>query len=159
LLAGDDFQHILRVLNTNVDGKNKVMYAITSIRGIGRRFANLVCKKAEVDMRKRWGLGSHDVSQQLRSRSAIRAAKPGCTVSPTAPTALVASGVHACTSHHLASRVAQVLNNAGCLGRVELLRLDTAGSTTDRCAQHASQQASKPPLYGCGLADMGAGKS
>eukprot|EP00775_Hariotina_reticulata_P012171 gene12171-12309_t len=53
LIAGDDFQHILRVLNTNVDGKNKVMYAITSIRGIGRRFANLVCKKAEVDMRKR----------------------------------------------------------------------------------------------------------
>lgn len=56
LIAGDDFQHILRVLNTNVDGKNKVMYAITSIRGIGRRFANLVCKKAEVDMRKRWAL-------------------------------------------------------------------------------------------------------
>jgi hypothetical protein len=53
LVAGDDFQHILRVLNTNVDGKNKVMYALTAIRGIGRRFANLACKKAEVDMRKR----------------------------------------------------------------------------------------------------------
>ena len=52
-MAGDDFQHILRVLNTNVDGKAKVMYAITSIRGIGRRFANLACKKGEVDMRKR----------------------------------------------------------------------------------------------------------
>ncbi|GBF94680.1 40S ribosomal protein S18 [Raphidocelis subcapitata] len=55
LLAGDEFQHILRVLNTNVDGKQKVMYAMTSIRGIGRRFSNLVCKKAEVDMRKRAG--------------------------------------------------------------------------------------------------------
>jgi small subunit ribosomal protein S18e len=43
------------VLNTNVDGKQKVMYAITAIRGIGRRFSNLVCKKAEVDMRKRCG--------------------------------------------------------------------------------------------------------
>jgi small subunit ribosomal protein S18e len=53
LLAGDDFQHILRVLNTNVDGKQKVMYALTAIRGIGRRFANLTCKKGEVDMRKR----------------------------------------------------------------------------------------------------------
>ena len=41
------------MLNTNVDGKNKVMYALTAIRGIGRRFANLACKKAEVDMRKR----------------------------------------------------------------------------------------------------------
>ena len=55
LIVGDDFQHILRVLNTNVDGRNKVMYAITSIRGIGRRFANVVCKKAEIDMGKRAG--------------------------------------------------------------------------------------------------------
>ena len=53
LIAGDDFQHILRVLNTNVDGKQKVMYALTAIRGIGRRFSNLTCKKGEVDMRKR----------------------------------------------------------------------------------------------------------
>ena len=54
LVAGEEFQHILRVLNTNVDGKQKVMYAMTAIRGIGRRFSNLVCKKAEVDMTKRW---------------------------------------------------------------------------------------------------------
>jgi Ribosomal protein S13/S18 len=53
LVAGDDFQHILRVLNTNVDGKQKIMYAMTAIRGIGRRFSNLVCKKGEVDMSKR----------------------------------------------------------------------------------------------------------
>ena len=53
MLAGEEFQHILRVLNTNVDGKQKVQYAITAIRGIGRRFSNIVCKKAEVDLRKR----------------------------------------------------------------------------------------------------------
>ena len=53
LVAGEEFQHILRVLNTNVDGKQNVMYAITAIKGIGRRFANIVCKKAEVDLRKR----------------------------------------------------------------------------------------------------------
>ncbi len=52
-MAGEEFQHILRVLNTNVDGKQNVMYAITAIKGIGRRFANIVCKKAEVDIRKR----------------------------------------------------------------------------------------------------------
>jgi len=65
LIAGDDFQHILRVLNTNVDGKQKVMYAITAIRGIGRRFSNLVCKKAEVDMRKRAGELSAEELEQL----------------------------------------------------------------------------------------------
>ncbi|KAK8929039.1 40S ribosomal protein S18 [Platanthera zijinensis] len=55
LIANEDFQHILRVLNTNVDGKKKIMFALTSIKGIGRRFANIVCKKADVDMNKRAG--------------------------------------------------------------------------------------------------------
>ncbi|KAG9133812.1 hypothetical protein Leryth_026072 [Lithospermum erythrorhizon] len=55
LVANEDFQHILRIQNTNVDGKQKVMFAMTSIKGIGRRFANIVCKKADVDMNKRAG--------------------------------------------------------------------------------------------------------
>ncbi|KAL9251332.1 Small ribosomal subunit protein uS13z/uS13y/uS13x-like protein [Drosera capensis] len=55
LVANEDFQHILRVLNTNVDGKQKIVFALTSIKGIGRRFANIVCKKADVDMNKRAG--------------------------------------------------------------------------------------------------------
>ncbi len=48
------FQYILRILNTNVNGKDKVMYALTKIKGIGRRFANLICKKAGIDMNKRY---------------------------------------------------------------------------------------------------------
>ena len=56
LVADESFQHILRVLNTNVDGKQKIMFAMTAIRGIGRRFSNLACKKAEVDMRKRYAI-------------------------------------------------------------------------------------------------------
>jgi len=51
----DDFQHILRIVNTNVDGKQKIPYAMTAIRGVGRRFAILACKKAEVDVNKRAG--------------------------------------------------------------------------------------------------------
>lgn len=42
------------MLNTNIDGKQKIVYALTSIKGIGRRFATAVCKKAEVDIRKRY---------------------------------------------------------------------------------------------------------
>ncbi|GMM40685.1 ribosomal 40S subunit protein S18A [Hanseniaspora uvarum] len=49
------FQHILRLLNTNVDGNIKIVYALTYIRGVGRRYANLVCKKADVDLNKRAG--------------------------------------------------------------------------------------------------------
>lgn len=51
----EDFQHIIRVLNTNIEGKDKVKYALTQIKGIGRRFADVTCKKAEVSMEKRAG--------------------------------------------------------------------------------------------------------
>ncbi|CAB38515.1 40S ribosomal protein S18-A [Schizosaccharomyces pombe] len=55
LVVPDNFQHILRLLNTNVDGKVKVMFAMTQIKGVGRRYANIVCKKADIDMSKRAG--------------------------------------------------------------------------------------------------------
>lgn len=48
-----NFQYILRLLNTNVDGKQKVTIALTQIKGVGRRYSNLVCKKADVDIAKR----------------------------------------------------------------------------------------------------------
>ncbi|KNC53247.1 40S ribosomal protein S18 [Thecamonas trahens ATCC 50062] len=51
----DNFQHILRVLNTNVDGKRKIVYALTAIKGVGRRFSTMVCKKADIDTTKRAG--------------------------------------------------------------------------------------------------------
>uniref|UniRef100_A0A6U2DJ75 40S ribosomal protein S18 n=1 Tax=Chlamydomonas euryale TaxID=1486919 RepID=A0A6U2DJ75_9CHLO len=65
LMVGAEFQHILRLLNTNVDGKQKIMYALTSIKGIGRRFANICCKKAEVDMNKRAGECSAEELERL----------------------------------------------------------------------------------------------
>jgi hypothetical protein len=49
-----NFQYILRLLNTNVEGKQKIMYALTQIKGVGRRYSNLVCKKADVDLNKRY---------------------------------------------------------------------------------------------------------
>ncbi|CAG8481650.1 232_t:CDS:2 [Ambispora gerdemannii] len=51
----NQFQHILRLLNTNVEGKTKVQFALTAIKGVGRRYSNLVCKKADVDLSKRAG--------------------------------------------------------------------------------------------------------
>ena len=41
LLVSQNFQHMLRVLNTNLDGKVKIVFALTSIRGVGRRYATL----------------------------------------------------------------------------------------------------------------------
>ena len=44
-----DFKHILRIFNTNIDGKRKVPYGLRSIKGIGRRFAYLICKIARIN--------------------------------------------------------------------------------------------------------------
>jgi small subunit ribosomal protein S18e len=54
-MQGPEFQHILRILNTNVEGKRNVVFALTKIPGLGRRFTDLICKKAEVDVNKRAG--------------------------------------------------------------------------------------------------------
>ena len=55
LIIPAKFQHIIRVFNTNVDGKRKVPFALTVVKGIGRRLANIACKKADVDLNKRAG--------------------------------------------------------------------------------------------------------
>nr|CAD7458002.1 unnamed protein product [Timema tahoe] len=55
LVIPEKFQHILRVMGTNIDGKRKVMFAMTAIKGVGRRYANIVLKKADIDLDKRAG--------------------------------------------------------------------------------------------------------
>jgi len=65
LLEPADFQHIHRVLNTNINGKDKVPYALTNIKGVGRRYAFLVCKKANVDVSKRAGQLSEEEIEKL----------------------------------------------------------------------------------------------
>jgi small subunit ribosomal protein S18e len=42
-------------MNTNIDGKRKIPYALTSIKGVGRRFAYVCLRKADVDANKRAG--------------------------------------------------------------------------------------------------------
>merc|ERR1712066_51712 len=55
LVVPPNFQHGLRVLNTNIDGKTSIMFALTSIKGIGRRYANLCLKKADISLSRRAG--------------------------------------------------------------------------------------------------------
>ena len=55
MARASEFTYLIRVLNTNVNGKHKVPYALRIIRGIGRRFATLACKIAQVDVNRRAG--------------------------------------------------------------------------------------------------------
>ncbi|ORY41539.1 hypothetical protein BCR33DRAFT_758382 [Rhizoclosmatium globosum] len=61
----NQFQHIIRLLNTNVEGKRKIMYSLTAIKGVGRRFSNLVCKKADIDLTKRAGELTNDELERI----------------------------------------------------------------------------------------------
>ncbi|XP_011835565.1 PREDICTED: 40S ribosomal protein S18-like [Mandrillus leucophaeus] len=55
LVILEKFQDILRVLNTNIDGRRKIAFAITAIKGVGRRYAQVVLRKADIDLTKRAG--------------------------------------------------------------------------------------------------------
>merc|ERR1711902_313176 len=65
LIIPANFQHILRVMNTNIDVKRNIMFAITAIKGIGRRYANIVLKKADIDLSKRAGELSEEEVEKI----------------------------------------------------------------------------------------------
>lgn len=50
-----EFRHIVRIAGTDLDGSEKVGYALTSIRGIGIRLANVITEKAGLDPEIRLG--------------------------------------------------------------------------------------------------------
>jgi len=64
-MAPDEFQHILRIQNTNIEGRKKILYAMTAIKGVGRRFSTVMLRKADVDVRRRAGTLSNDEMQKI----------------------------------------------------------------------------------------------
>merc|ERR1712127_41387 len=67
LIVPEKFQHILRVQNTNIDGKRKIPFALTAIKGVGRRYAYLCLRKADVDVNKRAGELSEEEVDRVMS--------------------------------------------------------------------------------------------
>ena len=61
-----EFKHIIRVLNTNLDGKKKVAYALAAIKGLGRRIAHLICKLAKVNLNLRAGEISEETWKKIQ---------------------------------------------------------------------------------------------
>ena len=58
--------------NTNVNGKQKVAFALRGIKGIGRRFAILCCKIAQIDQSRRAG----ELTEEEMNRISDIFAKP-----------------------------------------------------------------------------------
>ena len=51
----NNFELIIRILNSNLLGKVKVVNALCGITGLGRRMAHMICKKAKIDTTLRAG--------------------------------------------------------------------------------------------------------
>jgi small subunit ribosomal protein S13 len=49
------FKYIVRIANTDIDGKEKVIYALAQIKGIGVATARAICKVLGIDQSKRFG--------------------------------------------------------------------------------------------------------
>lgn len=57
-------RHLVRIADTDLDGKKTLLYALARIKGIGVPFANAVCKLAGVDPFRRTGsLQDEDVKK------------------------------------------------------------------------------------------------
>jgi len=50
-----DFKHIVRVVNTDLDGNKPIAHALTKIKGVGVMLANSVCLIGDVDRTKKTG--------------------------------------------------------------------------------------------------------
>jgi len=50
-----EFRHIVRVANTDLDGNKPVQKALTKIKGVGFSFSNMVCGFAGVEKTKKTG--------------------------------------------------------------------------------------------------------
>ena len=51
----EEFRHILRIIDADVDGTLKASYAVSKVKGINVRLAHAILRKADVDPEKRAG--------------------------------------------------------------------------------------------------------
>jgi small subunit ribosomal protein S13 len=61
----ENFQHLVRVMNTDLPGSKQIVHALTKIKGISIMFANAVCKKAGVPVDAKTGYLNQDQVQNL----------------------------------------------------------------------------------------------
>lgn len=50
-----EFQHIIRITGTDIDGTQPVAFALTNIKGVGTKLANVIVEKAGINSETRMG--------------------------------------------------------------------------------------------------------
>jgi small subunit ribosomal protein S18e len=61
----DNFQHIVRLANTNIQGKRKVAFGLRMIKGMGIRFSHVLLKKAGIDINRRAGTLTNEELERI----------------------------------------------------------------------------------------------
>ena len=61
----EEFQHLVRIANTDLDGNKQIAYALRKIKGIGFQFANLICSLSGIDKTKKVGYLSEEDIKKL----------------------------------------------------------------------------------------------
>ncbi|AEH61053.1 ribosomal protein S13P [Methanosalsum zhilinae DSM 4017] len=64
-MANEEIRHLVRIMNTDLQGDQPVQYALTGIRGIGRRTARILTECAGVDPTVMIGYLSDEDVQKL----------------------------------------------------------------------------------------------
>ncbi len=63
-MSDEQFKHIVRIANTDLDGNKKVVYALTGIKGIGYRMAKSIVSVAGINPYEKMGnLSTAEISK------------------------------------------------------------------------------------------------
>lgn len=65
--AKDDLRYIVRIANTDLDGKKPIGHALLKIRGVGFMFANAVCRLSKIVPTKKAGELTGDEIEKMNS--------------------------------------------------------------------------------------------
>ena len=72
----EDFKHIVRIANTDLNGARPIGITLRQIKGINFMLTNLVCHLAKIDRKKRTGTKRDTIiSKNLKSIFKIRAGR------------------------------------------------------------------------------------
>ena len=63
---GDDFNYIIRLADSDIDGLSRIGMGLTSVKGVGARTAMAICEIAGVDKEKLGGHLNDEELQQIR---------------------------------------------------------------------------------------------
>src|SRR3989338_6778522 len=73
----ENYRHLVRIANTDLDGSKPIYKSLTKIKGVGFMFSNMLCALAKIDKLKKTGILSDEeikkIDESLRDPSKLNA--------------------------------------------------------------------------------------